>query len=118
MERIIIALFLAITLAFTGAGVVYAEKKTDHLSQASEHVNAAISQGQTGNANALAQHAQTALEHVKMAQQEKPSPDLDRAVKSLEETIQQSKSGSTDKAVEHAKEAVEYIDAAKAALGG
>ena len=117
MKRILIAIPLAATLALACFGLAHAGQ-ANHVAQAREHVNAAVTQGQTGDSHALVQHAQTALEHARMAYQEKPVPDLEKAIKSLEESITQGKAGHADKATEHAKEAVEHINAVKGALGG
>ena len=117
MKPIIIAVTLIMTLAVTGLGFAQTGQ-ADHMKQAREHVNAAVTEGQKGDAKGLVKHAEVGLEHVKMAQKLKPLPDLEKAIKSLEESIKQGKAGDANKATEHAKESLEYIDAAKAAMGG
>jgi HEPN domain-containing protein len=117
MKPIIIAVTLVTTLALAYSGFAQAQQ-ADHLKQAREHVNAAVMQGEKGDTKTLVQHAETALEHVKMAQTPKPLADLEKAIKSLEAAIRQGTAGDATKATEHAKESVEYIDAATAALGG
>ena len=116
MKRITV-FFGLILWALAGLGLARAEQAS-HLSQAREHANTAVAQGQKGDARALAQHAETALEHVKLAYVEKPLPDLKKAIQSLEKSIQQGKDGQTEQATEHAREAIEYLDATKGALGG
>ncbi len=116
MKRIITALSLISVLAFAGPSL--AEERVDHMKQAREHLNAAVKQGQMDNTNALVEHAQTALEHLRMAQRQRSSSDLDRAAKSLQETISEGRAGNNHIATEHARESVEYIDAATGSLGG
>jgi hypothetical protein len=118
MKRILLAASLAATLAVAGSPPAFAEQPPNHLAQASEHINAALAQTRPGSAPALVKHDQTALEHLRMAQQQKPNPDLQKAIESLERAIREGQAGNADKAIEHTKESVEYIDAAKAALGG
>ncbi len=117
MKPIMIAVFLVTSLFMTGFGFAQSEQ-AEHLKQAREHVDAAVAQGEKGDAKAVAQHAQAALEHIRMAEKIKSSPDLKKAITSLEETIKQGKAGKANKATEHAKESIEYIDAANAGLGG
>ncbi len=117
MKPIMIALFLVTSLVTSGLGFAQS-KEAEHLKQAREHVDAAIAQGQQGDAKAVVKHAEAALEHVRMAEKLKPLPDLKKAITSLEETIKQGKAGDANKATEHAKETLEYIDAANAGLGG
>jgi hypothetical protein len=120
MKSILTAAALAAALAALGPGPAFAQQYplSDHLAQAADHINTALAQTGPGQMPALVKHNQTALEHLRMAQQQKPSPDLQKAIDSLEQAIREGQSGGTEKAIEHTKESVEYIDAAKAALGG
>jgi len=113
----LIAMFFASAIAAINPGSAGAEP-TNHIQQAREHMNAALTQGQTGHTKALVQHARMALDHIKMAQQEKPMGDLVKAQDSLAQTIDAGEKGDANKATEHAKESVEYLDAVIGALGG
>lgn len=117
MKPMMIVVTFIAALAVTGLGFAQSEQAA-HCKQAREHVNAAVTAGAKGDAQALVQHAEVGLEHVKLADKAKPIPDLNKAIKSLEEAIKLGKAGDAAKATEHAKESVEYIDAAAAALGG
>ncbi|HYE34758.1 small metal-binding protein SmbP [Methylocaldum sp.] len=119
MKRIIIAVSLVTTLALTGLGFAQMEANyVKHVREARQHVTIAVTQGEKGDAKALVQHAQTGLEHVRMAQKAKSLPDLDKAAKSLEDAINQGQTGDANKATEQAKESVEYLDAVLSGLGG
>lgn len=123
MKPLMKILAMVTTLALPG--LAFAQPRTQipservvHMEQARDHVNMAVKQGESGDAKGVAQHARTALDHLKMAEKEKPLPDLDKAGKALGEAISQGDSGNAEKATASAKESVQYIDAAMAALGG
>jgi len=119
MKRIIIAVSLVTTLALSNLGFAQTEPEhIKHVREARQHVTIAVTEGEKGDAKALVQHAQTGLDHVKMAQKEKQLPDLDKAAKSLQDAISQGQAGNANKATEQAKESVEYLDAALSGLGG
>jgi hypothetical protein len=119
MNRIIIAVLLTMTLAWTGLSFAQIEADyVKHIQEARHHVTMAIAEGEKSDAKALVQHAQTGLDHVRMAQEGKSLPDLHKAAESLEEAISQGQAGDVEKATGRAKESVGYIDATLSGLGG
>lgn len=117
MKPTLIAMVLTAIPLLGGPKAGLAEPIT-HMVQASEHVNTALAQGQTGDTQGLVQHDQAALEQVRIALRETPSTDLEKAAKTLEESIQSGQAGDAGQATLHTKEAAGYIDAARGGLGG
>ncbi|MBP1152488.1 MULTISPECIES: small metal-binding protein SmbP [unclassified Methylocaldum] len=119
MKRIIMAISLMTTFVLSGVGFAQTEPEhIKHVREARQHVTMAVTEGEKGDAKALVQHAQVGLDHVRMAQKEKPLADLDKAATSLEGAISQGQAGDVKKATEQAKESVEYLDAVLSGLGG
>ena len=117
MKTIIMTLFLIPLMAWAATAPTQMGQ-TDYCKQALEHIQAAVTAGEQGNAKGLVKHAEAGLEQAKMAQKPKSSKDVDEAIDSLEQAIKLGKSGEVAKATERAKASAEYIDAAVAALGG
>ncbi|CAI8795138.1 small metal-binding protein SmbP [Methylocaldum szegediense] len=119
MNRIAIAVFLTIILAWAGLGFAQIEAEyVKHIQEARHHVTMAVAEGEKSDATALVQHAQTGLDHIRAAQKRKSLPDLDKAAQSLEDAISQGQAGDVEKATARAKESVGYLDATLSGLGG
>ncbi len=91
---------------------VFAEEHTD---AALKHAEMAVTAGKAGNAPALVNHAEKALEHAlagSIVAHGQPKNHLDAGAISLQDAIDHGNLGHADKATKSAEEAVEHLKAA------
>jgi hypothetical protein len=94
---------------------VFAEQ---HLDQALEHANAAVTEGKAGKAPSLVTHAKAALEHslaASIVAKSVPKGHIDAASKSLQEAIDHGNLNHAEPATKSAEEGLEHLKAAKSA---
>jgi hypothetical protein len=100
MKVTILSAGIALT---AGSFAVYAEE--NHLQQAVEH---AMTAAKETDAKAIAQHAEEALKHAKVADEH-----LDAGIKSLQEAIEHGKQDHGSVAQKAAEEATQHLTAAQ-----
>src|SRR5919204_2545590 len=97
------------TFSLFGAGIAYAGEHETHAAEAIKHAEAAASEGQKGNATAVAEHAKEALKHAEMAEKVKADPHVVQAEKALNEAIEHGNMGHADVAGKSAENAVSHL---------
>jgi hypothetical protein len=105
----IVCALVAGTLSLFGAGIAYAGEHETHAAEAMKHAEAAASEGQKGNAAAVAEHAQEALKHAEMAEKAKVDPHVAEAEKALKEAVEHGNMGHADVAGKAAENAVSHL---------
>jgi hypothetical protein len=96
---------LLVGLGLSGvAGLVAADEKLD---EALMHTREAISEGQAGRSERVAEHAQEALEAARTA---RADPHLTEATTHLEEAIAAAQAGDASSATMHAKAAQRHLE--------
>ena len=111
--KILTPLFAGLLLCLSTT--VFAE---EHLDQALEHANAAVTEGQAGKASSLVVHAKAALDHslaASLVAKSIPKNHIDAASKSLQDAIDHGTLNHAEPATKSAQEGVAHLTAAKAA---
>ncbi len=103
-----IALIIVTPLFLLSGAFAFAESV--HLPQAIEHTQVAISQGESGHADALAEHASVALTHAEASEKAEANPHTEEGIKHLKAAIDVGEKGDAKEATDHAKEALKHLE--------
>jgi hypothetical protein len=85
------------------------DTNANHQAEAVRHAQAAVDAGKTGDASAVAEHAQEALAHATQLQTERPGENIEKAVANLRDAITKGKSGDANGAMASAQEALNQL---------
>ena len=86
-------------------------QEEQHLKDAIEHAQVAVSHGKDGDAKALLEHAEDALQHALKAGTD--NPYVEKGISYLKEAIEHGKAGHADIATKHAETAVTHLSQGK-----
>src|SRR5919198_2811408 len=104
LKNTVVAVIVGAMIVF-GAGVTQAAETIDHKAEALKHIQAGITEGKQGKADALVEHAREAKSHLGDAMGQSTSPQLQNTVKLVREAINQGKEGKADTATKSLEEA-------------
>ena len=116
-RNIATAAFIVGALSLFGAAISSAAHQK-HVADAITHAQAAVNEGQRGTADAVAGHAQQALEDAKQADSEQPDTHITEAESHLNQAINHATMGHPDIAANHAKEAMHHLKLAYQEIAG
>ena len=86
-------------------------QEEQNLNDAIEHGEVAVFHGKDGDAKALLEHAEDALQHVLKGGTD--NPYVERGISHLKEAIEHGKAGHADVAMKHAETAVMHLSQGK-----
>jgi hypothetical protein len=84
-----------------------ADKKQEAKEQkAIKHVERAINQGKSGNAQGLRKHSETALKLAEQAEKRHPEAHVEESIKHLKMAVDEAQKGNAAEGTKHAQEAL------------